>query len=401
MSPPADVAGLLDDHFDGGLDETRREELVQLLQTPAARSQLVQRARFEALLHRTCARRARPVGRLQRPGWIVASSLAAAALLVLGVAWFLVGSPPEAEGLEIVSGSPAYADGTPMTRIQADATLVAEGREAAVFRLPDGSTSTLSPGSTAVYRTADAGTRGTVELGFGQGSFVVQAQPKPLAVTTVHGRITATSAQFTVDLDEDAQRMDVSVKDGQIEVLSGQVTLAMRPGDRQSFFGLPGVPKRAGTLKAVSDGRLTLSFVFNQPGKQSKQSEFSLAPSASIIIDGKPGSLAAIPLGTKVLFEGDYRKGISTLIAIGPEASARIQAIDHAKRLVSLRLFGADRVLDVPFERFGADELALKRLVRIRLSLDGTRVLTARVLSGHRDGRSRKDDAKRPAKASP
>ena len=172
--------------------------------------------------------------------------------------------------------------------------------------------------------------------------------------------------------------MDVSVTTGRVEVLGEQTTLIMQAGEQHLFENPTTTPRRNGVLVAFDSRRLSLSFG-GAPERIVR--DYPLVDSAHILMDGQPTDLSAIPLGTRIHFLGTKQTGITEIAAMGVEVTARIISVDSAHRHVAVLLSGDGRKLELTMEQIDApaESLALKTLLRVRLSIDGKRVVSARL----------------------
>lgn len=373
---------LLDGHFDGVLAAADSSELAVLLRQPAARAELVRRARFEALL-----RRAHPRQPARRWRWALPLA-AAAAVLAIGLAWFLAPAPvtappPSPEPIAMVEGAVRTPEGRPLLRIEPGVPLVVEGDRPAVLRLADGSTSSLAPGTSAIIRAAAPDTRATVELNDGQGRFDVPTHPDPFHVVTPAGRLSSRAGRFTVDHHADDEAMAVTVQAGRVEVVSGAVFASLAQGDRREFRAQANdqsARRRPAVLVAVEPGRVVL-----RHGREARNETvaYAVGEDTRVLIDGEPGRPQDIPLGSKIMIAGSAGRVLRELSANGPQESGVVSHVDRAAGTVAVRLNEGKRLVQLPFDRVhvrsagGAAALVAGTPLRVRLSLDLTRALSA------------------------
>lgn len=384
---------LLDGHFDGALDAAASSELAALLRQPAARAELVRRARFEALL-----RRAHPRQPARRWRWAI-PLVAAAAVLAIGLAWFLTPAPaapmPPPEPIAMVEGAVRTPEGRPLLRIEPGVPLVVEGDRPAVLRLADGSTSSLAPGTSATIRAAAPDIRATVELNDGQGRFDVPTHPDLFHVVTPAGRLSSRAGRFTVDHHADDEAMAVTVQAGRVEVVSGAVFASLAQGDRREFrtqANDQSARRRPAVLVAVESGRVLL-----RHGREARNETvtYAVGEDTRVLIDGEPGRLQDLPPGTKVVIASTTGRILRELSANGPQESGVVSHVDRAAGTVAVRLNEGKRLVQLPFDRVhvrsagGAAALAAGTPLRVRLSLDLTRALSA---SDAKPAAPRRDD---------
>lgn len=384
---------LLDGHFDGVLDAAGSSELAALLRQPAARAELVRRARFEALL-----RRAHPRQPARRWRWAI-PLVAAAAVLAIGLAWFLTPAPaapmPPPEPIAMVEGAVRTPEGRPLLRIEPGVPLVVEGDLPAVLRLADGSTSSLAPGTSATIRAAASDARATVELNDGQGRFDVPTHPDLFHVVTPAGRLSSRAGRFTVDHHADDEAMAVTVQAGRVEVVSGAVFASLAQGDRREFrtqANDQSARRRPAVLVAVEPGRVLL-----RHGREARNETvaYAVGEDTRVLIDGEPGRLQDLPPGTKVVIASTTGRILRELSANGPQESGVVSHVDRAAGTVAVRLNEGKRLVQLPFDRVhvrsagGAAALVAGTPLRVRLSLDLTRALSA---SDAKPAAPRRDD---------
>lgn len=137
------------------------------------------------------------------------------------------------------------------------------------FRLPDGSTGWLNGGSSLKYPTQFIGKSRDVELK-GEAYFdVISNQKKPFIVSTGNINVKATGTSFNVMAYADEQIIEVTLKNGQIEVLKkeGDITTSMgvlKPDESFIYNSLSGSGKIESLNSADRlswlDGKLTFKY---------------------------------------------------------------------------------------------------------------------------------------------
>jgi ferric-dicitrate binding protein FerR (iron transport regulator) len=227
---------------------------------------------------------------------------AALVLLALGAAFgFWLGRGRERPG-EVVSGR-VVIDGVAVERVPAGSRLEVEGEAPAVILLPDGSHAELQPSSSAVLHKRSRGSRKTLELDRGTGTFHVEKSKRRFRVYTPVGSVSALDAEFRVELqpdleegedplDERAVLMVVAALVGQVEVESGGRQYRLAAGQKKSFQDTGSnkahKPNLGGVVVETSPGRLTVESPPARKGGQAIRKEINLSGQTEIVYSGVP-----------------------------------------------------------------------------------------------------------------
>lgn len=228
-----DLSVLIHRYLEGLLDEAETREFNELVRTNSAfRGQLARAAYDHSNLRELMksefdAADARPASpphrRFDRR---VILPLAAAAVLLLAVVVTLVDRT--GRDFATVNGGRVTVDGLDSNRLRPDARIVVTGGDSAEFRLRDGSTAELSPGSELVLKSDD-----TIELARGTARFKIAGGSR--RIVTPLAALTTAKSTFYVELrvsrtGSTPYALYVSVMDGGVEVEEGPKRIALAAG---------------------------------------------------------------------------------------------------------------------------------------------------------------------------
>jgi ribosomal 50S subunit-recycling heat shock protein len=310
------MSDLIQRYLDGTLTPEELAELDALLRDPVAAERFAALSRLDADLWSHFREEARlpPLPPLPpRRAWAARLALAACLLLLAGA------------GLVWWSLPPAWPR-----------DVVAEAEE--TIRLPDGSTVTLSAGTSATLWPR------SVELHEGEGYFDVRPGEELFEVMTPAGRVTVVGTQFQVNVNEEETMngkgwiLAVAVMAGLVDVSYDGEQFRLGAGQR-GVYGQEERRPRADVTRGVlaEEGTDTKLSLRGTERRGAPATEVEIGKGVKVIVDGKPGKLAGLPRGTRVAIEKDAKGVIVSVRAEGAVQAGVVSAVEKESITIEKR----------------------------------------------------------------
>jgi ferric-dicitrate binding protein FerR (iron transport regulator) len=308
------MSDLIQRYLDGTLTPEELAELDALLRDPAAAERFASLSRLDADLSSHFREEARlpalpPLPPRRR--WAARLALAACLLLLAGagLVWW---SLPPAPSLPLPPDWPRYLV------VDVDETVV----------LPDGSSVELTAGTTATLWPR------AVEMREGEGRFDVRPGDERFEVKTPVGRVTVVGTEFQVNVNEEETMngkliLTVAVMAGLVDVSYDGRTFRLGAGQR-GVYGQEERRPRADVTRGVlaEEGTETKLSLRGTERRGAPATEVEIGKDVKVIVDGKPGKLAGLPRGTRVVIEKNDKGVIVSVRAEGVIRAGVVSAVE-------------------------------------------------------------------------
>lgn len=157
------------------------------------------------------------------------------AVSLLAVSYFLYRYQAEDSPYRVAQGE-VYVDGTPARSFAENAPFEVRGLTPALIELKDGSRLVLVPGSAGLLRRDGEAARQVFVLSRGGGKFAVGANSRPFRVEGPEGSVSASAADFSVQLQLPGFSVAVAAGDVEVEYAGARHGLRARENVQ---YGLP------------------------------------------------------------------------------------------------------------------------------------------------------------------